>query len=99
MFPSSRFFYDRRDVLTQTFDMAAVIQEPKTADREADVEKGGPTAVAQEEEPKEEETQYPGWRKLTLILMSLYLAMFIVALVSRPKELDAFHTDSNRTEQ
>ncbi|RDL39485.1 uncharacterized protein BP5553_03825 [Venustampulla echinocandica] len=59
-----------------------------------DVEKTGATATSS----TEDEPQYPGWRKLTLIMAALYLAMFLVALdrtiigTAIPKITDDFHS-------
>jgi hypothetical protein len=46
---------------------------------------------AESPEEKEDESQYPHGLKLWMILMSLYIAMFLVALVSIPYPLVLCH--------
>jgi hypothetical protein len=61
--------------------MASVENEPKVStDNSLDLEKAGAVGVA-EEDNKTEEIQYPGWSKLFLIMIALYLSMFLIALV------------------
>jgi hypothetical protein len=61
--------------------MASVENEPKVStDNSLDLEKAGAVGVT-EEDNKTEEIQYPGWSKLFLIMIALYLSMFLIALV------------------
>jgi hypothetical protein len=61
----------------------AASESKMSTEQELDVEKGGAAVAAEEEGPKQEEIQYPGWRKLALIMTALYLCMFLVALVGQ----------------
>jgi hypothetical protein len=82
-------------------NVLTVTTEAKMSAAEAlDVEKGASTAVAKEDETPQEEIQYPGWRKLALIMIALYLSMFLVALVRHASPRDViFLLIRNRTAQ
>jgi hypothetical protein len=60
----------------------AVANEPRmSTEKVADVEKGSAATASAAVAIKEEDIQYPEWRKLVLIMIALYLCMFLVALV------------------
>lgn len=59
--------------------MTSAKESPEAPPSQDDVEKTAPAAI--EPSPSQILPQYPGWRKLSLIMTALYLAMFLVALV------------------
>jgi hypothetical protein len=61
--------------------MATATNEPKVStENYLDVEKAG-AVVGTVEGTKVDEIQYPGPKKLALIMIALYLSMFLIALV------------------
>ena len=62
--------------------MAQSNEEPR-ASTPVDVEKGDPKATVQ----NEAEDEFPGWRRVVVIMAAVYLSMFLVALVSQSNHL------------
>lgn len=73
--------------------MGSIKEEPKSS-AELDMEKIKPTTTTK----SEAEPVYPEWRRLTLIMIALYMTMFLVALdrtiiaTAIPKITDVFHS-------
>ena len=75
--------------------MASKNEEQAEQPVTGDLEKSAPPAV----EDDAEEDEYPPFAKVVIIMTALYLAMFLVALVSRPVVESSISADQNRIEQ